>query len=52
VGTISLPIPWADFHRGNHPPAFAYGQPEVCPICGRKRDDNASDRPAMRDTSE
>lgn len=33
MGTLSLPIPWADFHRAGHPPAFAYGQPEVCPLC-------------------
>lgn len=34
VGTISLPIPWADYHRGGHPWAFSYGQPDPCPCCG------------------
>lgn len=31
--TLSLPIPWADFHRAGHPPAFAHGQPDECPLC-------------------
>ena len=48
MGTIPLPIPWIDFHRGGHPPAFAYGQPQVCPFCGRERDDSAPDRDVPR----
>jgi hypothetical protein len=33
MGTIPLPIPWYDFHQAGHPPAFAYGQPDPCPLC-------------------
>lgn len=33
MGTVPLPIPTADWHRNGHPPAFAFGQPDPCPLC-------------------
>jgi hypothetical protein len=39
MGTINLPIPWVDYHRGGHPWAFSYMQPDPCPFCGMTRDE-------------
>ena len=34
MGTIPLPLPWIDWHRAGHPPAFAGGnKAEDCPFC-------------------
>lgn len=37
MGTVSLPLPYVDYHRGRHPWAFSYGQPDPCPFCGMTR---------------